>query len=123
MQPQARGRMASRARPHGSASRPEAGTRTCAPRNLPPAFLLPLAPLPLPLPPSGFVQSRWVWVLLFSPVWGSLYINFGLGPIISRTEDKLPIIQNTLGGRRSVVWTRHGGCAGDVCKTTDTTWC
>ncbi|KAG2440203.1 hypothetical protein HXX76_004315 [Chlamydomonas incerta] len=49
------------------------------------------------LEPQGFVQSRWVWVLLFSPVWGSLYINFGLGPIVSRTEDKLPILQNTLG--------------------------
>ncbi|KAG2454964.1 hypothetical protein HYH02_000790 [Chlamydomonas schloesseri] len=49
------------------------------------------------LEPQGFVQSRWVWLLLFSPVWGSLYINFGLGPIVSRTEDKLPILQNTLG--------------------------
>lgn len=44
---------------------------------------------------AGFVQRRWVWLLIFSPLWGSLFINFGLGPIVSRTDDKGPIIANT----------------------------
>jgi hypothetical protein len=45
--------------------------------------------------PQGIVQRRWVWLLLFSPLWGSLFINFGLGPIVSRTSDTLPIAANT----------------------------
>lgn len=49
------------------------------------------------LEPSGFVQRKWVWVLLFAPLWGSLYINFGIGPIVSRTSDILPIVGNTAG--------------------------
>jgi hypothetical protein len=44
---------------------------------------------------TGIVQRRWVWLLLFSPLWGSLFINFGLGPIVSRTSDTLPIAANT----------------------------
>lgn len=46
---------------------------------------------------AGFVQRRWVWLLLFSPLWGSLFINFGLGPIVSRTDDLVPIAGNVLG--------------------------
>ncbi|GLI59244.1 hypothetical protein VaNZ11_001090, partial [Volvox africanus] len=49
------------------------------------------------LEPQGFVQRRWVWLLIFSPLWASLFINFGLGPVISRTDDKLPVIGNCLG--------------------------
>ena len=45
--------------------------------------------------PQGFVQRRWVWVLLFSPLWGALFVNFGLGPIVSRTQDTGPILANT----------------------------
>jgi hypothetical protein len=37
-----------------------------------------------------------VWVLLFSPLWASLFINFGLGPIVSRTDDITPIVQNSV---------------------------
>lgn len=44
---------------------------------------------------AGIVQRRWVWLLLFSPLWGSLFINFGLGPIVSRTSDLLPLAGNT----------------------------
>jgi hypothetical protein len=44
---------------------------------------------------AGIVQRRWVWLLLFSPLWGSLFVNFGLGPIVSRTEDVAPIAANT----------------------------
>ncbi|PRW56026.1 methanol dehydrogenase [Chlorella sorokiniana] len=46
------------------------------------------------LEPSGFVQRRWVWVALFAPLWGSLFVNFGLGPVISRTDDLLPLVGN-----------------------------
>ncbi|EFJ48694.1 hypothetical protein VOLCADRAFT_90449 [Volvox carteri f. nagariensis] len=49
------------------------------------------------LEPQGFVQRRWVWLLIFSPLWASLFINFGLGPVVSRTDDKLPVIGNCLG--------------------------
>ena len=34
-------------------------------------------------------------MLLFSPLWGLLFVNFGLGPIVSRTEDLGPILANT----------------------------
>ncbi|GIL97011.1 hypothetical protein Vretimale_2731 [Volvox reticuliferus] len=49
------------------------------------------------LEPQGFVQRRWVWLLIFAPLWASLFINFGLGPVVSRTNDKLPVIGNCLG--------------------------
>ncbi|GLC37253.1 hypothetical protein PLESTB_001143400 [Pleodorina starrii] len=49
------------------------------------------------LEPQGFVQRKWVWLLIFSPLWASLFINFGLGPVVSRTDDKLPVIGNCLG--------------------------
>ncbi|GFR45534.1 hypothetical protein Agub_g6927 [Astrephomene gubernaculifera] len=49
------------------------------------------------LEPQGIVQRRWVWLLIFSPVWGSLFVNFGLGPVLSRTDDKLPLVGNCLG--------------------------
>eukprot|EP00879_Flechtneria_rotunda_P020931 GHRR01022039.1.p1 GENE.GHRR01022039.1~~GHRR01022039.1.p1 ORF type:complete len:261 (+),score=76.68 GHRR01022039.1:446-1228(+) len=44
--------------------------------------------------PQGFVQRRWVWLLLFSPLWGSLFVSFGLGPVVSRTSDLAPIAGN-----------------------------
>lgn len=48
----------------------------------------------LPLPPAGVVQRRWVWVALFAPLWATLFINFGIGPVVSRTSDLLPVIGN-----------------------------
>lgn len=48
----------------------------------------------LRLEPQGFVRRRWVWALLFSPLWGSLAINFGIGPIVSRTDDLIPVVAN-----------------------------
>lgn len=42
-------------------------------------------------------QSPFLWPLAFSPLWASLFINFGLGPVISRTDDLLPVVQNTAG--------------------------
>ncbi|MBE9177515.1 TPM domain-containing protein [Oculatella sp. LEGE 06141] len=39
----------------------------------------------------------WQWALIFSPLWGILFIAFGLGPVISRTSDWLPIVRNVAG--------------------------
>lgn len=44
--------------------------------------------------PQGFVRRRWVWLVVFFPLWGTLSINFGIGPIVSRTDDPLPVIMN-----------------------------
>ena len=38
----------------------------------------------------------WQWALLFSPLWGILFIAFGIGPVISRTSDWLPLFRNAL---------------------------
>ena len=46
---------------------------------------------------AGWVQRKWVWQLLFAPLWTTLFINFGLGPIVTRTSDPLPILGNVLG--------------------------
>lgn len=39
----------------------------------------------------------WQWVLIFSPLWGILFIAFGLGPVVTRTSDLLPVIRNVSG--------------------------
>jgi energy-converting hydrogenase Eha subunit A len=39
----------------------------------------------------------WQWVLLMSPLWGILFIAFGIGPVVSRTADWLPLLRNVLG--------------------------
>ena len=39
----------------------------------------------------------WQWALIFSPLWGILFIAFGLGPVITRTSDWLPLFRNILG--------------------------
>jgi hypothetical protein len=39
----------------------------------------------------------WQWALIFSPLWGILFIAFGLGPVISRTSDWVPIVRNFAG--------------------------
>ena len=40
---------------------------------------------------------EWGWVLLLSPLWGLLFLVFGLGPVLTRTSDWLPISRNCLG--------------------------
>ena len=45
---------------------------------------------------SGQIVA-WQWVLIFSPLWGILFIAFGLGPVISRTSDLLPVVRNVAG--------------------------
>ncbi len=39
----------------------------------------------------------WQWALIFSPLWGILFLAFGLGPVITRTTEWLPIVRNVLG--------------------------
>lgn len=39
----------------------------------------------------------WQWALLFSPLWGMLFIAFGLGPVLVRTTEWLPIVRNIAG--------------------------
>jgi hypothetical protein len=39
----------------------------------------------------------WQWVLIMSPLWGILFIAFGIGPVVSRTSDWLPLFRNFMG--------------------------
>ncbi len=39
----------------------------------------------------------WQWALIFSPLWGILFLAFGIGPVITRTSEWLPLFRNTLG--------------------------
>ena len=36
----------------------------------------------------------WQWALIFSPLWGMLFIAFGIAPVITRTTDWLPLVRN-----------------------------
>ncbi len=39
----------------------------------------------------------WQWALIFSPLWGILFIAFGIGPVVTRTSDWLPLMRNVAG--------------------------
>ncbi len=39
----------------------------------------------------------WKWALILAPLWGMLLIAFGIGPIVSRTHEILPILRNLAG--------------------------
>ncbi|HYW19804.1 MAG TPA: TPM domain-containing protein [Nodularia sp. (in: cyanobacteria)] len=39
----------------------------------------------------------WQWALIFSPLWGILFIAFGIGPVVTRTNDWLPLVRNISG--------------------------
>jgi hypothetical protein len=39
----------------------------------------------------------WQWALIFSPLWGILFISFGIAPVITRTADWLPLSRNIIG--------------------------
>ena len=41
-------------------------------------------------------KVEWAWVLLLSPLWLILFGALGLGPILTRTIDLLPVARNTL---------------------------
>ncbi|MDY6940496.1 MAG: TPM domain-containing protein [Cyanobacteriota bacterium] len=47
--------------------------------------------------PRDGKMVAWQWALIFSPLWGILFIAFGLGPVITRTSDWLPLSRNILG--------------------------
>jgi energy-converting hydrogenase Eha subunit A len=42
-------------------------------------------------------KFAWQWVLIMSPLWGILFISFGIGPVVSRTTDWLPLFRNFMG--------------------------
>lgn len=39
----------------------------------------------------------WQWALIFSPLWGILFIAFGIAPVVTRTSDWLPLVRNIAG--------------------------
>jgi TPM domain len=39
----------------------------------------------------------WQWALIFSPLWGILFIAFGIAPVITRTDEWLPLFRNCAG--------------------------
>ncbi|HEY9851275.1 MAG TPA: TPM domain-containing protein [Leptolyngbyaceae cyanobacterium] len=39
----------------------------------------------------------WQWALIFSPLWGILFIAFGIGPVVTRTAEWLPLFRNVAG--------------------------
>ncbi|NJL11014.1 MAG: TPM domain-containing protein [Calothrix sp. SM1_7_51] len=39
----------------------------------------------------------WQWALIFSPLWGILFLAFGIGPVVTRTSDWLPLVRNIAG--------------------------
>jgi hypothetical protein len=48
-----------------------------------------------PRQPGRMVE--WAWVLLLSPLWLILFGVFGVAPIVTRTDDLLPLARNALG--------------------------
>ncbi|MEB3225276.1 MAG: TPM domain-containing protein [Synechococcus sp.] len=39
----------------------------------------------------------WQWALIMSPLWGILFLAFGVGPVVTRTSEWLPLVRNVLG--------------------------
>jgi hypothetical protein len=39
----------------------------------------------------------WQWVLIMSPLWFILFIAFGIGPVVTRTTEWLPLFRNFMG--------------------------
>lgn len=48
----------------------------------------------LRLQPQGFVKRQWVYAVLFGPLWLTLSLSYGIGPVVSRTDDPLPVVAN-----------------------------
>jgi hypothetical protein len=48
-----------------------------------------------PRQPGQFFS--WQWALIFSPLWGILFIAFGIGPVVTRTSEWLPLMRNVAG--------------------------
>jgi hypothetical protein len=45
-------------------------------------------------PGQGFA---WQWALIFSPLWGILFLSFGIAPVVTRTDEWLPLLRNCSG--------------------------
>lgn len=45
----------------------------------------------------------WQWGLIMSPLWGILFIAFGIGPVVIRTPEFLPLFRNIIGFLLGVV--------------------
>ena len=39
----------------------------------------------------------WQWGLIMSPLWGILFLAFGIGPVVTRTPEFLPLLRNIIG--------------------------
>jgi hypothetical protein len=39
----------------------------------------------------------WQWILIFSPLWSILFVAFGIGPVVTRTSDWIPLVRNIAG--------------------------
>lgn len=39
----------------------------------------------------------WQWGLIMSPLWGILFLAFGIGPVVTRTPELLPLLRNIIG--------------------------
>jgi hypothetical protein len=47
--------------------------------------------------PRNGSSFAWQWALIFSPLWGILFIAFGIAPVITRTPEWLPLLRNCAG--------------------------
>jgi hypothetical protein len=47
-------------------------------------------------PRSSTQVFSWQWALMFSPLWGILFLAFGVGPVVTRTAEWLPLLRNVL---------------------------
>ncbi|MBW4601220.1 MAG: TPM domain-containing protein [Calothrix sp. FI2-JRJ7] len=45
----------------------------------------------------------WQWALIFSPLWGILFLAFGIGPVVTRTTEWLPLFRNVAGFLMGVI--------------------
>ena len=48
-------------------------------------------------PNEGIGGFSWQWALIFSPLWGILFIAFGIAPVITRTSEWVPLLRNCSG--------------------------
>lgn len=47
--------------------------------------------------PRNGKMVAWQWALIFAPLWGILFIAFGIGPVVTRTAEWLPLLRNIIG--------------------------
>ncbi|MFN9175473.1 MAG: TPM domain-containing protein [Synechocystis sp.] len=49
------------------------------------------------IPRTANQTFAWQWVLIMSPLWGILFIAFGIAPVVTRTHEFLPLFRNVMG--------------------------